>query len=99
MLRLGKRLPQDLMREERGPAGRQRDHRMIHLLQHQAVQVDEIARHMHGRKLPPSAAQIMAARGEAAQHQTAVLWHAVLLDEFFAGCEIAGPTHDQVERD
>ena len=54
-------LPERGMRNPGNARRRERHHRMIHLLQEQAMQIDEIARHMQRGELAPAAGQHLVA--------------------------------------
>lgn len=54
------------------PARRDRRNPIVHLLEHEAVQIREVARHVKGRDLPPSIERMVVAAREAIEDETAV---------------------------
>jgi hypothetical protein len=54
------------------PARRERDHAVVHLVEKEAVQVDEVAEHVQRGDLAAAVGQDLVAGGEAFQHEAAL---------------------------
>jgi hypothetical protein len=70
-MRLGD-LTQGAVRDQADPAGCERHHPMVHRLQQETVQVDEIAWDVQGGELAPAVPQQLVAGGKALEQQGAL---------------------------
>jgi hypothetical protein len=62
---IGRNLPNGIVRYQGECAVRERENRMVHLLQHKTVQVDEITGHVNGIDLPVTLDIDLVSSGEA----------------------------------
>ena len=90
-------LDQFAMRDVRNQTVGERQDAMIHPLQHQAVQIDEIARDLQGRDLPSAILHDDLATCDARKEMAAFLWFGVGNDDRFAFGEQFFPEWEGVD--